>query len=195
MIAKCPIQKICVYAASSDVVDAAYQDAAKALGHAIGERGITLVYGAGRVGLMGEVARAVRQGGGSVIGVIPEKLHEDEIVYLEVDELHVTTGMRERKAIMEALADAFVTLPGGFGTLEEVLEVITLKQLQYHNKPVVILNVGGIYDDLLEQFDRLIADKFIKPGDRTLYQVANTVDEVFDYLDAYASAGTGRKWH
>lgn len=188
------IEKVCVYASSSDAIAPHYHAVAQKLGLALAARKWTLVYGAGQIGLMGHVARAVHEGGGSVIGVIPEKLHREEIAYLQADELHITTGMRERKAIMEDMADAFITLPGGFGTLEEILEVITLKQLQYHNKPMVLLNVDGIYDGLLQQFDRLFSEQFIKEKYRALYHVAETVDEAFAYLDAYTPAAQETKW-
>jgi len=123
-----------------------------------------------------------------VVGVIPEKLSAMEITYLEADELIVTTGMRDRKAIMEARADAFVAIPGGFGTLEELLEVLTLKQLDYHNKPIVILNTDGVYDGLLKQFDTLFDREFIRRDHMDLYHVAEDVAGVFQYLDNYAPA-------
>jgi uncharacterized protein (TIGR00730 family) len=182
------IRNLAVYASSSDLIDPVFRDAARAIGHLIGERGYTLIYGAGSIGLMGVVARAVHERGGTVVGVIPEKLSAMEITYLEADELIVTTGMRDRKAIMEARADAFVAIPGGFGTLEELLEVLTLKQLDYHNKPIVILNTDGVYDGLLKQFDTLFDREFIRRDHMDLYHVAEDVAGVFQYLDNYAPA-------
>jgi len=182
------IQNLAVYASSSDLIDPVFRDAARAIGHLIGERGYTLIYGAGSIGLMGVVARAVHERGGKVVGVIPEKLSAMEITYLEADELIVTTGMRDRKAIMEARADAFVAIPGGFGTLEELLEVLTLKQLDYHNKPIVILNTDGVYDGLLKQFDTLFDREFIRRDHMDLYHAADDVAGVFHYLDNYAPA-------
>ena len=179
------IQNLAVYASSSDKIDPVFRDAARAMGHLIGERGYTLVYGAGSIGLMGVVARAVHERGGKVLGVIPEKLSAMEITYVEADELIVTTGMRDRKAIMEARADAFVAIPGGFGTLEELLEVLTLKQLDYHNKPIVILNTDGVYDGLLKQFDTLFDRGFIRRDHRDLYHVCAEPAGVFEYLDNY----------
>lgn len=189
-----PIQCLCVYASSSDVLAPIYQDAARDLGLAIGARGWTMVYGAGHIGLMGVTARAVHEAGGKVVGVIPDLLHERELSYMAADELIVTTGMRERKAIMEDRADAFVALPGGFGTLEEVLEVITLKQLHYHEKPIAFLNVDGFYDPLLECFERLFTEKFTQEQHRTLYHAADSVDGLLAHLDAYQHIAPEDKW-
>ncbi len=189
-----PIRCLCVYASSSDVLAPKYQDAAHELGLAIGARGWTMVYGAGHIGLMGIAARAVHEAGGKVVGVIPDLLHERELSYMAADELIVTTGMRERKAIMEDRADAFVALPGGFGTLEEVLEVITLKQLHYHEKPIAFLNVDGFYDPLLECFERLFNEKFTQEQHRHLYHAADGVDGLFAYLDAYQHVAPEDKW-
>jgi uncharacterized protein (TIGR00730 family) len=192
---KYEINNVCVYASSSDLLAPPYQEAARELGTAIGNRKLTLIYGAGQVGLMGYVARAVHETGGKVVGVIPELLHAREIAYLEADELIVTTGMRERKAIMENRGDAFIALPGGFGTLEEILEVLTLRQLHYHHKPIVFFNVLGFYSPLLECFERLFAEHFVHVQHRELYHVAHSVDEVFEYLDAFAPVEPEDKWY
>ncbi len=136
----------------------------------------------------------MHEGGGRVVGVIPRKLNDFKLAYEQSDELIVTEDMRERKAAMEARGDAFVALPGGFGTLEEILEVLVLKQLWYHDKPVVFLNVNGIYDGLLGLFDDLIAQRFIKAEHRELYGVADTPEAVFDYLHAYVPAEPHGKW-
>ncbi|MFM1920568.1 MAG: hypothetical protein RLZZ303_2202 [Candidatus Hydrogenedentota bacterium] len=189
-----PIHRLCVYASSSDALDDCYKDAARALGLAIGGRGWTLVYGAGHIGLMGVTARAVHEGGGRVVGVIPDLLHERDLSYMEADELIVTTGMRERKAIMEDRGDAFVALPGGFGTLEEILEVLTLKQLHYHEKPVCFLNVNGFYDPLFECFERLFSERFTQEQHRNLYFAATSVPELMDYLDGYRHVEPVDKW-
>src|SRR5690606_1559013 len=108
----------------------------------------------------GETARAVHENNGKVVGIVPEALNVSGIVYERCDEFIVTTGIRERKAIMDERSDAFIALPGGFGTLEELLEIITLKQLEYHNKPIVILNVNNYYDDILKQFDKIFNENF-----------------------------------
>lgn len=172
---------ICVYCSSSDAVDALYFQAAHELGQAIGARGHTLIYGGGKIGLMGEVARAVQAAGGRVIGVIPEALMAQ--CYDLADEIITARDMRERKAIMEAKADAFIGLPGGFGTLEEVLEILTLKQLHYHEKAVVLVNVAGYYDRLLDMFEYLYAHQFAKPVYRSLYHVTASMEAVLNYIE------------
>lgn len=189
-----PIENICVYAASSDAVDADYLAVAARLGALLAEAGKTLVYGGGNVGLMGACARAVHAGGGRVVGVIPEKLQGLELGYEAADEYIVTTGMRERKAIMEERADAFVALPGGLGTLEEIIEVMVLKQLQYHEKPLVFLNARGVFDPLFAFFERLVADRFLKPGHRALFHVVDTPEAVLPWLDAYSPSPAEGKW-
>ena len=188
------MQNICVYAASSDAVAPVYQEAAGRLGRLIGERGLTLIYGAGNLGLMGIMAEAVHAGGGRVVGVIPRKLHDLKLAYEQADELIVTDDMRQRKATMETRGDAFIALPGGFGTLEEILEVLVLKQLWYHDKPVVFLNINGIYRPLLEFFEALAGAQFIKAEHRGLYAVAATPSEVFEYLEDYVPGTPHGKW-
>ncbi len=173
---------ICVYCASSNAVAPLYFEAARALGKRIAERGDTLVYGGADVGLMGALARAVKQGAGHVIGVMPEAIEEMRITFKEADEFIITRDMRERKAVMEARADAFVTLPGGFGTLEEITEVLTLRQLGLHTKPIIIYNVAGFYAPLVALFEHFYREQFAKPW-QAMYYVADTVDAVFDHLD------------
>lgn len=134
---------ICVYASSSNLIDRKYFDIASQLGEAIARNGDTLLFGGGVRGLMGAAATAVHRHNGRVVGIIPEALNQKGVVYETCDELIVTKSLRERKAIMDERSDAFIALPGGFGTLEELLEIITLKQLKYHNKPIVILNFDG----------------------------------------------------
>ena len=184
------INTICAYAASSDGVAPEYLEAARRFGALLAERGHTLVYGGGNCGLMGAVARAAHGGGARVVGVIPEKLRAVELAYEGADELIVTDGMQERKAIMAARGDAFVALPGGFGTLEELMEIIVLNQLEYHDKPLVFLNVGGIYDGLFDYFEQLIAAKFVRAAYRDLYHVADTPEGVFSYLDEWVEANS-----
>ncbi len=188
------IKDICVYASSSDALDACYYDAARAFGALLGRRGGTLIIGGGCIGLMEEAARAAHAAGGRVVGVIPDRLRLPGVAYESADELIVTPDMRTRKATMEARADAFVALPGGIGTLEEVLEVLVLKQLRYHAKPVVFLNVAGFYDHLLGFFDHQIEARFAKPTMRSLYHVADTPEAVFTTLDAYTPPTIEDKW-
>lgn len=180
------MEQVCVYASSSDAVDGVYADAARNLGRGLAARGQTLVYGGGNIGLMGVIAREVHAGGGRVVGVIPEKLRDLELAYELADELIVTDSMRERKAAMEDRADAFVALPGGLGTLEEVLEVLVLKQLCYHDRPIVFLNTAGVFDELFGFLDRLCDERFVKPACRALYHVAANPEDVFRHLDHYA---------
>lgn len=187
------MKSICVYCSSSDAVDPAYFDAARKLGATIAGRDYTLVYGGAHCGLMGALAQAVHAGGGRVVGVIPAALRERGIAYESADELIVSADLRERKATMEARADAFVALPGGFGTLEELLEILTLRQLQTHTKPIVLLNVRGFYDPLLALFDHFYRERFAKPV-RALYHLALDVADVFAYLDTYTPVAAPGKW-
>ncbi len=178
-------QTLCVYCSSSDAVAPIYFETAEEVGAQLAQQGYTLIYGGGRIGLMGALARAVHQSGGRVIGVIPEFLRDNGLAYDAADELIITRDLRERKAVMEARAEGFVTLPGGFGTLEEALEIITLKQLGLHTKPVVMINVQGFYDSMLELMERIYQERFAKPEYRHLYHFAPDVDEAFSYLAAY----------
>lgn len=174
---------ICVYCSSSDAIDRRYFTVAQELGAALGRRGDTLIFGGGSVGLMGEVARACHAHGGKVVGVIPETLKTAEIAYHNADELIVTQTMSERKTLMFTRGDAFVILPGGFGTLEELAEVIVLKVLKYQDRPIIILNCHGFYDPLVNLFEHFIEQNFAKPKHRELYQVVETVDEAIAALN------------
>ncbi|KPV52238.1 hypothetical protein SE17_16680 [Kouleothrix aurantiaca] len=175
---------ICVYCASSNAIAEDYFALARELGAAMAEQGMGLVYGGGSVGMMGELARAVHAAGGHVVGVIPQFLLDREVGYLQADELIVTTTMRERKRMMDERAAAFVALPGGFGTLEELLEILTLRQLGYHDKPIIIVNAGGFFDPLLAQFERGFASGFTHERYRRLYEVAGSVSEALALLAA-----------
>ena len=185
---------LCVYCSSSDHVEPAHFEAARDLGACIGGRGDTLVFGGGRIGLMGELARSVHAAGGRVVGIIPESMRGDEIDYADADELIWTDHMRTRKQAMDDRADAFVALPGGLGTLEELAEIIVLKQLGYHDKPVVVLNTGGFYDPLLTLFDHMIEARFAKPKVRGLWHVCETAEGVYRHVDAYRPAGAASEF-
>lgn len=184
------IKSICVYCSSSNAIDARHFETAQRLGQLIAERDATLVFGGGSVGLMGEVARAVHDGGGTVVGVIPEALKAREgVAYDLADELIVTSTMQERKAGMYQRADAFAVLPGGFGTLEEFLEILTLKHLDYHEKPIALINTDGFYDRLTGFFEQLRAFKFAsKRSEDESYHLAPSPDDALDYFDAWAEA-------
>jgi cytokinin riboside 5'-monophosphate phosphoribohydrolase len=175
---------ITVYCSSSDHIDATYRLVARELGHALADRGHELVYGGGRVGLMGEVASGVHERGGSVYGVIPEALKAREgIAYELSDSLVVTQTMQERKAIMYQRADAFIVLPGGFGTLEELLEVLTLRQLGYHDKPIALVNTVGFYQPLLDVFEHFYRERFAGESSRRLYSVVTTPEEAIQAVE------------
>jgi uncharacterized protein (TIGR00730 family) len=177
-----PMQSITVYCSSSSRVPQVYLDAAAELGRAIARQRWTLVYGGNAVGCMGALADAVRAGNGKVIGITPQALVDMGISDEKCDELIVTTDMRQRKGLLEARADAFIALPGGLGTFEEVFEIIVGRQLGYHAKPIVLLDVAGYYAPLLAMLEHGIEQHFIKPGSRELIHVATTVREAIDYL-------------
>ncbi|MDR1010767.1 MAG: TIGR00730 family Rossman fold protein [Opitutaceae bacterium] len=170
---------LCVYCASSTKLDPKYYAAAGQIGRGMAEGGWGLVYGGGNAGLMGAVARAVKAGGGRVTGVIPDFMIERELAWREADELVVVKTMRERKRIMAGRADAFLALPGGIGTLEELAETLTERYLNLSQKPVVIFNQDGFYDDLLRFFERMVRENFKTAGLGKLFSVANTVDEIW----------------
>lgn len=188
------IKSICVYSSSSDAIDETYFAAAKEVGKQIGENGHTLIFGGGRIGLMGEVARTVHLYGGRVVGVIPEYLNRPNITYEASDNLIVTATMRERKAKMDEQSDAFLGLPGGFGTLEEILEIITLKQIQQHNKPIVLIDIRNFYKHLIAMFEEIYKERFAKEIHRQLYYVAKDVQDAFSYLNSYVPTPFPVKW-
>lgn len=173
---------VCVYCSSSGQSEPAFGEVSDRVGAELANRGYTLVYGGGSTGLMGRVARAVHADGGTVVGVIPEAMKSVEVAYLESDELIVTQTMRQRKHEMDERADAFLVLPGGFGTLEEVSEVVTHRYLQFHNKPIILLNVDGFYDPLIQLLEHFIETGMAKEVYREMYTVATEVEEAFDLL-------------
>jgi hypothetical protein len=177
---------ICVFSGSSQRVLPAYFDAASELGRLIGSRGWELVFGGGTIGLMGAVARGVHEAGGRVTAVIPERLNRPGVLYETADEIIVTATLRDRKAVMDERAGAFVALPGGFGTLEEVIEVITLKQLRYHDRAIVFLNTLGYYDALIAFLHQQARDGFVRAEHQSLYHVADTPAGTVSHLDTYA---------
>jgi uncharacterized protein (TIGR00730 family) len=178
------MRRVCVFCGSSHGLHSAYAEAARALGRALVTRGAGLVYGGGNVGLMGVVADAVLAAGGEVIGVIPHALMAREIGHTGVTTMHVVDSMHERKALMADQADAFVALPGGVGTFEELFEAITWTQLGLHAKPCGLLNVHGFYDDLLRFLDHAWTEGFIKPETRAIVKSSDDADALLDLLDA-----------
>ena len=184
---------VCVYCSSSAALDPSHIALARAMGTALGARGDVLVWGGASVGLMGEVARAARDAGGRTVGVIPEALRAIEIADHDADELVVTPDMLSRKAEMARRADGFVALPGGFGTLEELLEQLTGRLLGFHEKPIVLADVGGFWQPLLDLFEHLYRERFARPESREAYAVCDDVPAVLDALDAAPPALPG-KW-
>ncbi|HLT16272.1 MAG TPA: TIGR00730 family Rossman fold protein [Acidimicrobiales bacterium] len=187
------LRSVCVFCGSSSGVDPVHERVAEALGTALGERGIDLVYGGASVGLMGVVADAALAAGGRVVGVIPEGLFTREIAHRGVTELHEVATMHERKALMYDRSDAFVALPGGFGTLDELFEAVTWSQLGIHAKPAALLDVGGFWGPLVAQLDAMVDAGFLRPQNRALLGVSDTVDGVLDHLAAAAPVHV-EKW-
>ena len=187
-------KSLCVYCASSDRLDPKYYALASQVGTEIARRQWTLVYGGGKTGMMGAVARGVKAGGGRVVGVIPEFMKVRELEFAEADELISVLTMRERKMIMETRADAFLALPGGWGTLEELLEILTLSHLEVLRKPVIIFNQDGYYDDLLRLCDRIVREKFMHDTIRGKYAVARTVEEIFPLIENWSPQPGDAKW-
>ena len=182
-----------VYSSSSNLPDERFRTVAAGLGRRIAERGDELVYGGTGAGSMRAMAQAARTSGGRVTGVLPRLMQERGLADAACDELVVTDGMSGRKQVMIERADAFVALPGGLGTLEELFEVLTLKQLGYHDKPIVLLDVDGFWDPLLALFEHLFALGFVRPEYDSLHCVVPDVDALFDHVDAYVPAATPRK--
>ena len=188
------MQRVCVFCGSNPGARPAYADAARALGEVLAARRIGLVYGGGRVGLMGILADAALAAGGEVIGVIPRALATKEIAHDGVPELRVVASMHERKAQMAALADGFVALPGGFGMLDELFEVVTWAQLGLHAKPIGVLNVAGYFDALGVVVEQGIAERFIHPGYRVLLTYAERAGDLLDAMARWRAPAGFRKW-
>ncbi|MDP4183703.1 MAG: TIGR00730 family Rossman fold protein [Bacteroidota bacterium] len=185
---------ICVFCSSSNGIrECFFEDAAK-LGRLIGEHGHSLVNGGSNVGLMEATAKAAREAGAKVTGVIPRLIHDHHLATDSAHELIVTENMRDRKYLLRKRSDAFIALPGGFGTLEEILEVITLKQLHYHNKPVVFINSANFYSSLFAQFENAYNENFAKAEYRKLYYVADDVEDAIRYIESYNPEELSVKW-
>ncbi|MED5606120.1 MULTISPECIES: TIGR00730 family Rossman fold protein [unclassified Pseudomonas] len=179
------LRSICVFCGASPGASPIYREAAESLGRHIAERGLRLVYGGGAVGLMGMVADAALAAGGEVVGIIPQSLKEAEIGHKGLSRLEVVDGMHARKARMAELSDAFIALPGGLGTLEELFEVWTWGQLGYHAKPLGVLEVDGFYDPLLTFLDHLVQERFVRAEHRQMLQRGATPAELVDALQAW----------
>lgn len=187
------LRAVCVFCGSSAPANPRYRDAACALGALVAGRGVGLVYGGGSVGLMGELADAALSHGGRVIGVIPVGLFAREVGHTGLTELHEVASMHERKQLMYDLSDAFVALPGGLGTLEELAEAATWSHLGLHSKPVVLLDVDGFWGPLITLLDRMVGTGLLKPTSRDLIQRARSAEEVLGLLTA-ANPAHPEKW-
>ncbi len=179
------IKKIAVYCGSSPGKNPAFHQAAVQLGKVLAAREITLVYGGGSVGLMGILAQTVMDQGGQVIGVIPQAIADMEVAFTDIQDLRVVEDMHTRKALMAELADAFIALPGGMGTIEEIMEILTWAQLGFHKKPCGILNIAGFYDQLLKFLDRLVMDQFIAPEHRSMLMVGESPQSLLEQFSSY----------
>ncbi|MFZ2796262.1 MAG: TIGR00730 family Rossman fold protein [Prolixibacteraceae bacterium] len=186
---------ICVFCSSSNAISETYFEDARALGRLIGEKGHSLINGGANVGLMETLTIAARAAGARTTGIIPEMMQGRDLVSNHSHEVEITAGMMERKARMRELSDAFVALPGGFGTLEEILEVITLKQLDYHRKPVVFVNTCNFYRHLFLQFEEAFGGNFSKPEYRRLFHICATPSEAVTYIENYTPGEVVNKWY
>ena len=190
------ITSVCVFCGSSSRVAEAYRNAATRLGALVATHGVRLVYGGGRDGLMGLLADAALAAGGEVVGVIPQFLVDLEVAHAGLTELRVVESMHERKRTMAELAEAFVALPGGFGTLEEAVEVMTWHQLGLHRKPTVLISIDGFWEPFRQLADRFVEERFAHPDQRGSFTLVPGVEDVFDALaaDAGAAVGAALKW-
>jgi len=187
------MNRLCVYCGSSPGSGDTYINAAKEFAQLLVACGTDLVYGGASMGIMGVLADAVLEGGGKVTGVIPQSLHDEEVAHGGLSELHVVGSMHERKSLMAVLSDGFVAMPGGFGTLEEIVEVLTWGQLRFHDKPCGFLNIDGFFDHLLAYLDRATREGFVRAEHRQMLLVADTPAELLDLFDHYEPP-TIRKW-
>ncbi|HDS1819925.1 TPA: TIGR00730 family Rossman fold protein [Pseudomonas putida] len=188
-----PVRSVCVFCGASIGANPAYREAAIALGQAIARRGLTLVYGGGAVGLMGVVADAAMAAGGEVIGIIPHSLLDAEVGHKGLTRLEVVDGMHARKARMAELSDAFIALPGGLGTLEELFEVWTWGQLGYHAKPLGLLDVNGFYEKLGGFLDHIVEEGFVRPAHRAMLLLGQQPDALLDGMNEFV-APVAPKW-
>ena len=185
---------ICVFCSSSNALADVYFHEAEILGTLIGEHGHSLINGGANVGLMEAVTIAAKKSGARTTGIIPELMKGKNLISNHSHEVEITGDMADRKARMRELSDAFIALPGGFGTLEEILEVITLKQLDYHRKPIVFINTGDFFRHLFLQFENSFAEHFSKPEYRNLYHICDHPSEAITYIENYQPGEVINKW-
>ncbi len=177
--------KICIFGAASEDINVKYKELTEELAYTMAKRGHELVFGAGGHGLMGAAARGVKNAGGKITGVIPSFFREEsiELIFSQCDDIIYTETMRERKQTMEDLSDAFIVVPGGIGTFEEFFEVLTLKQLGRHKKPICIYNIDGYYDNMIAFIEHSIKEGFINDACISLYKCTDDVQTLFDYIE------------
>ena len=178
-------RRICVFASSSNKIEKLYFSAAKELGELIAKNNYDLVYGAGSVGTMFEVASSSKKYGSKIFGVIPKRLTGIGVDWKDCDEYIVTEDMASRKAKMRELSNAYIAIPGGFGTLEEIAEVVTLKQLGYHSDPIIFLDINNFYSELFAQFETFYEQNFARKENKNLYYIAETPKEAIEYINNY----------
>ena len=179
------IRSICVFCASSESIDEVYRETAVDLGRRVGAMGIDLVYGGAAIGLMGCVARGVHENNGRVVGVLPEFFKKKDIEYSEADELIITKNMRERKGVMDDRSDAFIVLPGGIGTLEEAMEILSMKQLKLTAKPLVFINTNQFFASLISHLQEMVDLKFAKAETMELFAIRPEAESALDYILNY----------
>ncbi len=179
------MKRICVFCGSNNGLNPVFVEAAIKVGEFFAQNNIELVYGGGRIGLMGKIADTVLANGGKVIGAIPESLAIKEVAHAGLTELHVVNSMHERKALMAELADGFIAMPGGFGTFEEFCEIITWAQLGIHSKPCALLNVNGFYDNLIALFDHSTEQSFVRDEHRKLVLVESEIEKLYQLMKDY----------
>ncbi len=179
------MKKVCVYCGSRIPEDPEIVEIAKRIGAAFADENIHLVYGGGKVGVMGIIADACLEKGGQVTGVIPTAIKDMEVAHTELTELHETQDMHTRKALMETLSDAFLVLPGGFGTLDEFFEILTWRQLGFHNKPIILVNINGYFDGLMQFVENGLKQNFLRPRALNLFEVVSNFDDCMEMIRSY----------
>jgi uncharacterized protein (TIGR00730 family) len=187
------LSSICVFCGSNAGAQGAYLEAARAVGRGLAQRSVRVIYGGGKVGMMGAVADAARAAGGEVVGVIPQAIFDLEIGHTGLDDLRVVGSMHERKALMAELSDAFIALPGGVGTLEELFEVYTWAQLGIHSKPLGLIDVADYYQPLVAFLDHAVQERFLRAETRTLLAVSDGLDDLLAQLEAWEPVAV-HKW-
>ncbi len=185
---------ICVYCSSSNHLAEKYYKLSEQFGQRLGKSGYDMVYGGTVVGMMGVIADNAIKAGANVTGVIPERIASFGLKHPEPMKVIVTKDMRERKATMEKYADAFVAMPGGFGTFEEIFEIIVAKQLSYHDKPIVFMNFDNYYQNLFKMFETVYENKFAKEETRALYYISDNIEDIFNYINTYKPEKFVLKW-